>query len=76
MILHERNRAVNDLARSIVIVLIVETVNALRMIHQGERDVFREGFTHEAVDRIVHRWNFIASGAGDEHRGNLSWIRL
>jgi hypothetical protein len=37
-LLHESERVTNDLARSFVVILIVERVNALRVIRQSERD--------------------------------------
>src|SRR5213592_1906996 len=61
--LHESKRVANDLARSFVVILIVEGVNALGVIRQSERDVSRQRLFRKTIDRIVHRRNFIASGA-------------
>src|SRR5262245_22747458 len=76
MKLHESKRATNDLTRSFVVILIVERMNALRVICQSERDVSGQGLFHKAIDRIVHRRNFIASGAANEQRRNFVRIFL
>src|SRR4030095_4200280 len=72
MYLHESNRAANDLARSVIVVLIVETMNALWMVHQSELDVFGQRHFHKAINRVIHRGNFVTPGTANEHRRNLA----
>src|SRR6266498_3353041 len=74
MYLHESNRAANDLARSIIVILIVETMHALRMVHQSELDVFGQRPFHKAIDRVIHRWNFVMPGTANEHRRNFARV--
>src|SRR5215831_19698279 len=76
MNVHESKRVANDLARSVVVVLIVEAVNTLRVVRQSQCDVFGESLLHKAIDRIVHRRNFIASGAANEQKRNFSRVFL
>src|SRR5262249_43601146 len=76
MKLHESKRVTNNLTRSFIVILIVERVNALRMICQSECDVSRQGFCHKTIDRIVHCWNLITTGAANEQRRNLARIFL
>src|SRR5215468_4033328 len=76
MKLHELKRATNDLTRSFVVILIVERVNALRVICKGERDVSGQSFCYKTINRIVHRWNFIAPGTANEQRRNFARIFL
>ena len=71
MNLDELNRFPNNLARSFVIILIVETVNALRVIGKIERYVFGKRFANKTVNRIVHRRDLIASGASNKDRRDL-----
>lgn len=39
MKLHESQRALNDLTRSVIIVLVIKTMNALRMVGNSDRNV-------------------------------------
>ena len=71
MNLDELNGFANNLARSFVIILIVETVNALRMIGKIKRYVFGKRFANKTVNRIVHRRDLIASGASNKDRRDL-----
>src|SRR6266850_1996999 len=71
MSLDELDRFANNLARPSVIILIVETVNALGVIGKIKCYVFANRLVDETVNRIIHSRNFIASGASYEHRRNF-----
>src|SRR5258705_12649304 len=71
MNIDELNRFANNPARSFVIILIVETVNALRMIGKIKRYVFGKRFANKPVNRIVHRRDLIASGASNKDRRDI-----
>ena len=66
----------DNLPGPLVVVLVVETVNTLRMIDEGQGGVFGQCFGHKAIDRIKHRWNFIVPGAGNEHWRDFARIGL
>ena len=46
------NRGSDNLPGPLVVVLVVETVNTLRMIDEGQGDVLGQCFGHKAIDRI------------------------
>jgi hypothetical protein len=64
------------ISRDLRLVLMVERVNALRVIRQSERDVSGQGLRHKTIDRIIHHWNFITPGAANEQRRNFPRIFL
>jgi hypothetical protein len=43
------------ISRDLRLVLMVERVNALRVIRQSERDVSGQGLRHKTIDRIIHQ---------------------
>jgi hypothetical protein len=49
------------ISRDLRLVLMVERVNALRVIRQSERDVSGHGLRYKTIDRIIHHWNFITA---------------
>src|ERR1700755_3539271 len=71
---HKSNRALNNFTRAFIVSLIIKTVNALRMVSNGQGDIFGEGFADEAINRIVHCRNCVESGAGDKNRRDFLGI--
>ena len=60
---HESERALNNFTRTIIVVLVVSSMNPLRMIGERERDILFNCFPDEAINRIIHCRDLIASSS-------------
>ena len=71
---HERQYVADNLARSLAVMEQVEGVWSRGVIYESNRQIARQGFGQEMVDRFVQVRHLILARAYDEQRRGLRKI--
>ena len=71
---HESERALNNFTRTIIVVLVVSSMNPLRVIGERERDILFNCFPDETINRIIHCRDLIASSSRNKERRDFVGI--
>lgn len=59
---HEFQGSLNYLAGAVVIILVVETVNARRVVHDFQSNIPAKRFSHKPIERLQVRYLVAEAG--------------